>query len=152
MGIASITPYIDYTQGNDWKVTELDNMDNFHKPELDGTGFQNLIANNVHWAESPNKALAKQTAWIHYQTAINQCYGHFAIPFDEPNSLAFMTLQRNYEVNANGEIQDFTTYIDPSKYNYAFADNSLTAQNFWLQIGFKCESRRKMAAYQIPNL
>ena len=152
MGIVSITPYVNYSQGNGWIVTNLDNMDNLHKPELDGIGFQNLIANNVHWAESPNKALAKQTAWINYQTAVDEVHGQFAIPKGEENSLYYMTLQRDYEVNENGEIQDFTTYIDPAKYNYAFADNSITAQNFWLQIGFNVKSRRVMAAYQIPNL
>lgn len=152
LGIASITPYVDYSQGNNWIVTELDNMDNLHKPELDGIGFQNLIANNVHWAESPTKALAKQTAWIHYQTAIDECFGQFAIPHGEANSLQYMTLQRNYEVDDNGEIQDFTTYIDPAKYNYCFVDDSFTAQNFWIAIAFDIESRRKMAAYEIPNL
>lgn len=152
LGIASITPYVDYSQGNNWIVTELDNMDNLHKPELDGIGFQNLIANNVHWAESPTKALAKQTAWIHYQTAIDECFGQFAIPHGEANSLQYMTLQRNYEVDNNGEIQDFTTYIDPAKYNYCFVDDSFTAQNFWIAIAFDIEARRKMAAYEIPNL
>lgn len=152
LGIASITPYVNYSQGNSWIMTNLDNMDNLHKPELDGIGFENLIANNVHWRESPEKGLAKSTAWIKYQTAVDQVYGQFAIPKGEANSLYFMTLQRDYEIDEEGNITDFTTYIDPSKYNYAFADNSLTAQNFWLQIGFNVKSRRVMAAYQIPNL
>ena len=40
MGIASITPRIDYNQGNKWFLTELDNMNDLHKPALDGIGFQ----------------------------------------------------------------------------------------------------------------
>ena len=32
MGIMSITPRIDYSQGNKWYMTELDNMNDLHKP------------------------------------------------------------------------------------------------------------------------
>lgn len=151
MGIASITPRVDYYQGNDWFVTNIENMDNLHKPGLDGIGFQDLIENNVVWTGSPNVSLAKQTAWINYQTAFNEIFGQFALN-DEENSLKHMVLRRNYETNGDGEITDFTSYIDPEKYNYAFADNTLKAQNFWMQIGFNVKSRRKMAANEIPNL
>lgn len=149
MGIASITPRLDYHQGNDWFMTNIENMDNLHKPGLDGIGFQDLIENNVIWQGSPNVSLAKQTAWIQYQTAFNEVFGQFAEEGDD--SLQHMVLRRNFEVR-NGEIQDFTSYIDPSKFNYAFADDTLKAQNFWMQIGFNVKSRRKMAANEIPNL
>lgn len=154
LGIASLTPKIDYYQGNHWFLTEIENMDNFHKPELDGIGFANLIANQVHWADSRNKALAKTTAWINYQTAINEVYGYFAEPEDDTSykSLGHMVLRRDYETDTNGNIIDFTTYIDPEKYNKVFAGNQLTDQNFWIQIGFDVKSRRVMAAYEIPNL
>lgn len=154
MGILSITPRVDYHQGNKWYMTNLDNMDNLHKPGLDGTGFQNLIANNVHWKASRNQALAKQPAWIEYTTAVNEVFGQFAKDeeFDPEDNLSQMVLRRNYEVNEQGQITDFTTYIDPSKFNYAFAVNDLKSENFWIQLGFKCESRRKMAATEIPNL
>ena len=153
IGIASITPRVDYHQGNKWFMTDIYNMENFHKPEYDGIGFQNLIANNVVWSESPDNALAKQTAWINYQTAVNEVYGDFAKDIEgEENSLYFMTLRRNYEVDSNGEIQDFTSYIDPAKYNYPFANPELTAQNFWIQLGFNVKTRRVMASYEIPNL
>lgn len=153
LGIVSITPRIDYHQGNKWYMTDIFTPENFHKPEFDGIGFQNLIANNVHWASSPNQALAKQTAWINYQTSYNEVFGNFAKDEEnEENSLYFMTLRRNYEVDNNGEIEDFTSYIDPSKFNYPFAGNELTEQNFWIQLGFNVKSRRKMASYEIPNL
>lgn len=152
IGIASITPRIDYHQGNKWWATELMTMDDFHKPGFDGIGFQNLIANNVHWSDSPNKALAKQTAWINYQTAVNDVYGQFALDEEDDDSLYHMVLRRNYETNQAGEITDFTTYIDPSKFNYPFVSEELTAQNFWIQLGFNVKSRRKMAANEIPNL
>ena len=47
---------------------------------------------------------------------------------------------------------DNTSYIDPSKYNYIFAETSTESQNFWVQIGFGIEARRVMSAKQIPNL
>lgn len=152
MGIVSITPRVDYYQGNDWFLTNVRNMDNLHKPGLDGIGFQDLIENNIVWTGSPKVSLAKQTAWIQYQTAVNEVFGQFALEDDDENSLHTMVLRRNFETNEKGEVTDFTSYIDPSKFNYAFADNSLKAQNFWIQIGFNVKSRRKMAANEIPNL
>ena len=52
----------------------------------------------------------------------------------------------------NLSIQDLTTYIDPAKYNYIFADTSLDAKNFWVQLGIEAKVRRKMSAKVIPNL
>lgn len=153
IGICSITPRVDYHQGNKWYMTELDNMDNLHKPEYDGIGFQNLIANNVHWRASKEQGLAKQTAWINYQTAVNEVFGDFAKADEgEKNSLFYMSLRRNYEVDGNGNITDFTSYVDPRKYNHIFANEDIDAQNFWVQLGFNVTSRRLMASYEIPNL
>ena len=42
IGIASITPNVDYSQGNDWDMMQLDTMDDLHKPQLDGIGYQDL--------------------------------------------------------------------------------------------------------------
>ena len=42
MGIVSLTPRLDYSDGNDFD-TYLDSMDDFHKPTLDAIGFQELI-------------------------------------------------------------------------------------------------------------
>ena len=42
MGIVSITPRIDYSQGNDWSVN-LMTLDDLHKPQLDEIGFQDLL-------------------------------------------------------------------------------------------------------------
>ena len=81
-------------------------------------------------------------------TAICEAYGSFAMP----NETMFMTLNRRYSHDTNGNIKDLTTYIDPTKYNYAFADAKLTAKNFWVQIAIDCIARRKMSAKVIPNL
>ena len=45
-----------------------------------------------------------------------------------------------------------TSYINPEDYNFTFADASLDAQNFWVQLGFGVKARRVMSAKQIPNL
>ena len=155
MGIVSITPRIDYSQGNRWDVN-LKTMNDFHKPALDEIGFQDLITEQQAWwttehtgTEWEQKSAGKQPAWLNYMTNYNRCYGNFAIKSDS----MFMTLNRRYETTVGGrEIIDLTTYIDPSKFNFVFADTSLDAQNFWVQIGTDITARRKMSARLMPNL
>ena len=102
----------------------------------------------------PNKketAAGKTVAWINYMTNVNRTYGNFAINDNE----AFMALNRNYEMDKSGNnysIGDLTTYIDPVKFNYIFADTSLEAMNFWVQTKFDIKARRLISAKQIPNL
>ena len=93
-------------------------------------------------------ALGKQPAWLNYMTDFNRVYGNFA----DPDNEMFMTLNRRYEMDENYRIADLTTYIDPSKFNYIFAQTELDAQNFWVQIACDITARRKMSAKVIPNL
>lgn len=153
MGIVSLTPRIDYSQGNEWDVN-LTSIGDFHVPNLDGIGFQDLNAEELHWSETrmnaytpTYKAVGKQPAWINYMTSVNKVYGNFAIKGQE----MFMTLNRNYSVISTG-IKDLTTYIDPVKYNQIFAYTSRDAQNFWVQIRIGINARRKMSAKVMPNL
>ena len=163
IGIASITPRIDYSQGNKWFMTELQTIDDLHKPALDGIGFEDLLQERAAWWGSyydtdgnlHKMAFGKVPAWINYMTSLNETYGEFA----EQSKLMFMTLNRQYEsitedkdLKTREGIKDLTTYINPTKYNYTFADTDLTAQNFWVQIGIKCIARRVMSAKVIPNL
>ena len=155
IGITSLTPRIDYSQGNKW-WTRLETMNDLHKPALDGIGFQELITDEMAaWDTDVDssgvptyKSAGKQPAWIEYMTAISEAYGSFAMP----DETMFMTLNRRYSHDSMGNIKDLTTYIDPAKYNYAFADAKLTAKNFWVQIAVDCIARRKMSAKVIPNL
>jgi hypothetical protein len=154
MGIVSLTPRIDYSQGNKWDVN-LSTMDDFHKPQLDEIGFQDLITEQMAWwtthkvgAQWVQKSAGKQPAWINYMTNYNRTYGNFA----NANKEMFMTLNRRYEIDANGDIKDLTTYIDPSKFNFIFAETQIDAQNFWTQIGCDITARRKMSARIMPNL
>jgi hypothetical protein len=156
IGIVSLTPRIDYSQGNKWDVN-LKTMDDFHKPALDEIGFQDLYTDQLAWwdteinnttDEITFKSAGKQPAWINYMTNVNQVRGNFA----EQTQQMWMTLNRRYENGIGNQIEDLTTYIDPSKFNHIFADARLDAQNFWTQIGVNIIARRKMSAKLMPNL
>ena len=81
MCISSITPRIDYSQGNDWD-TELFTMDDLHKPALDGIGYQDSINGEGawwadYWNANPNinqTSAGKTVAWINYMTNVNRTF------------------------------------------------------------------------------
>ena len=155
MALGSITPRIDYSQGNKW-WTRLQNMDDFHKPTLDAIGFQELITEEAAaWSTETTEnythtyqSLGKQPSWIEYTTDVNETYGEFAAGMP----LAFMCLNRVYEENTDHTIGNASTYIDPTIYNSIFAESRLSSQNFWVQVAFDVTARRVMSAKQIPNL
>lgn len=155
MALGSITPRIDYSQGNKW-WTRLETMDDFHKPTLDAIGFQELITDemaawNTELEENYKciySSLGKQPSWIEYTTDVNETYGEFAAGMP----LAFMCLNRVYEENTDQTIGNASTYIDPTIYNNIFAESRLSSQNFWVQVAFDVTARRVMSAKQIPNL
>lgn len=153
--IASLTPRVFYTQGNEFYMTDQFSMDDWHKPALDGIGYQDLVGERLNWhntiiqgatglapATIYRDQVGKLPAWMDYMTNIDRAYGDFA----ENDGKGYMILNRNYTD------YDFTTYVDPSKYNYVFADASLTAQNFWLFFIMKIKARRLMSARIIPNV
>ena len=130
-----------------WKT-----MNDVHKPALDMIGFQDLTLEKAAWwtethsetEGTKQKSVGKTVAWVDYMTNHNKNYGNFASGENEN----FMTLDRNYSL----ETKDFTTYIDPAKYNGIFADQSRGAMNFWVQIGVNWKVRRKISAKSILNL
>lgn len=157
MGIASLTPRICYSQGNAFYM-DFDTADDFHKPSLDGIGFQDLLVERMAFNGTqiyPNGVIqqrlsaGKQTAYIDWQTDVDRCYGDFALE----QGRSYMVLNRDFGVHENtARPTDITTYIDPKKYNYIFADSNLEAQNFWAFIKVENKARRLMSASQIPNL
>ena len=155
MCICSITPRIDYGQGNTWD-TYLKTMNDWHKPALDGIGYQDSLNGERAWwtdylSDGPllaRTAAGKTVAWINYMTNVNRTFGNFAPEMPE----SFMVLNRNYSMDNKGQIEDLTTYIDPVKFNYIFADTNLDAMNFWVQTKFDIKVRRLISAKQIPNL
>ncbi len=159
MAIVSLTPRVFYSQGNRFYMTELDSLNDLHKPEMDGIGFQDLIGERMAWWDtiiSPSSTtilhrskIGKLPAWIEYMTAYDRAYGDFAKEYGKSS----LCLLRNYERgSAAGSIGDATTYIDPQKFNYSFAYQALDAQNFWCMIGFNIKARRLMSARLIPNV
>ena len=160
MGIGSITPRIDYSQGNEF-YNEFLTLDDIHKPALDGIGYQDSLNWQRAWWDDNRMenngrlqpSAGKTVAWLNYMTNINRTFGNFAIN----NNEAFMVLNRNYEMSPSAgtnetKIADLTTYIDPVKYNYIFAETNLDAMNFWVQTKFDIKVRRLISAKQIPNL
>lgn len=155
MALGSITPRVDYSQGNKW-WTRLESMDDFHKPTLDAIGFQELITDEMAaWNTGFNdnykpeyQSLGKQPSWIEYTTDVNETYGEFAAGMP----LAFMCLNRVYEEGEEWTLDNASTYIDPTIYNSIFAESRLSSQNFWVQVAFDVTARRVMSAKQIPNL
>ena len=107
MCICSITPRIDYSQGNTWD-TYLETMDDWHKPALDGIGYQDSLNGERAWwtdytEEGPlvgKTAAGKTVAWINYMTNVNRTFGNFAPGMNE----SFMVLNRNYSITAQQQI------------------------------------------------
>ena len=143
--ITSITPRVDYFQGYDWDM-ELETMNDLHKPQLDGIGFQDRLYKHVNGncaLQEREKSIGKQPAWIEYMTNVNKTFGNFALIENE----GWMCLNRIF-----GDINTYTTYVQPHLYNNIFADTDISAQNFWVQIAFNTNPRRVMSAKIIPNI
>lgn len=145
IALASITPRVDYSQGNDWD-NDLDTMNDIHKPQLDGIGYQDLMQKWMHGGANEEAAVGKTVAWINYMTNVNKSYGNFAVGENE----SYMCLNRVYELGEDGEIENTTTYINPKEFTGTFATNELGNMDFWVQLGFGVETRRVMSAKQIP--
>lgn len=166
MAIASLTPRIDYSQGNKfYYLDDFSTFDDLHKPQMDGISYQDVPCETMAWWSRmkltetgvyKNYSAGKTPAWMFYMTNYNEVHGDFMAG----ETLNLMVLNRNYEFNRNidgyargaSPINDLTTYIDPTKYNYAFSDGKITAQNFWVQIAHRCELRRKISAKVIPTM
>ena len=88
-------------------------MDDWHKPALDGIGYQDsLNGERAWWTDyiSESKSLSKTAAgktvaWINYMTNVNRVFGNFAPEMPE----SFMVLNRNYSMDNKGQIEDLTT-------------------------------------------
>ena len=145
IGIASITPRVDYSEGNPFD-NYWDTLDDVHKPQLDGIGYQDLICSKLDGKASRVKSIGKQPAWIDYTTNYNKTFGDFAAG----ESMEYMVLNRVFNTEWNEDIKA-SSYIQPELYNNIFATTGNQERNFWVQIGCKIEARRVMSARQIPN-
>jgi hypothetical protein len=128
-------------------MMQLKTMDDLHKPQLDGIGYQDLLSQQMHGRALLNEAIGKQPAWLNYMTDVNKTYADFAAGEAE----SYMVLNRVYDVDEKtGQITNPSTYISPKDYTYIFATNADTNRDFWVQIGKKIIARRVMSAAQIP--
>ena len=153
MGLVTITPMVDYSQGNDFDLN-LFTMDDLHKPALDGIGYQDLMNEQRAWWTAEQNGITitdttpgKSVAWIDYMTNFNRTYGNFATGESED----FMVLNRNYERDDNNGISNGSTYINPQEHIDIFADTALDSQNFWVQTACEITRRGNYSAKQIPN-
>lgn len=158
MTIASVCPRVDYFQGIKSYMYHR-RLSDVHIPTLDGIGFQDLLVDNFYAQSTVGStalggsvdyslAYAKQPAWTEYMTDVNEVHGDFA----EPTKLMYLTLARRFGGVGTSQANDFTSYVFPHYYNYAFADSSLTGQNFWLQCSFKVYVKRAISKRVMPNL
>lgn len=166
MAIASLTPRVDYSQGNKfYYLDDFSTFDDLHKPQMDGIAYQDIPTETMAWwsrmkltedGDYKVYSAGKTPAWMYYMTNYDEVHGNFMAG----ESLDLMVLNRNYQFNRGisdwarmkAPIEDLTTYIDPVKFNYAFSDGKITAQNFWVQIAHRCELRRKISAKVIPTM
>lgn len=155
MAVAVIRARIDYSKGNSF-IADLKTMDDFHKPEFDQIGFQDLVTDWMDYRstkitelnEVEFMSIGKQPAWTHYTTDVTTNRGNFAIE----NNQMFMVMDRRYTFDyEEKEISDFTAYGDPSKFNYMFAETKLDAQNFWCQFRFKVSKRTVQSSRVMPT-
>lgn len=155
MIIGSIVPRITYSEGNKWYM-ELENMGDLHQPALDAIGFQDLTTEEfAAWdtivndnGNTQKHTIGKQVSYQELMTNVDESFGSFSAG----GELEYLSINRKYTPNKDGDIQDATTYIDPQLYNTPFAVKDLLAKNFWVQCQIDCVARRVMSAKQIPNL
>lgn len=170
IGLFSLTPRLDYSQGNTAQM-DMVNMTHLHNPYYDQIGFQDLPLEWMYWigtqkgdntagSATIKQTIGKQPAWTHWQTDVNKVRGLFASKDDK----MFMVLNRRWEakwtVDASDPlnilnkltIKDPTTYIDPVKYNFIFADTEITAENFEVQIDVEHIARMVMSGQIMPRI
>ena len=71
IGITSLTPRLDYTQGNQWDVN-LISIDDLHKPALDGIGFQDLDAEQLNYVKTHEQLNQQKQQAIQSLTLTNR--------------------------------------------------------------------------------
>lgn len=164
IGIFSITPRLDYSQGNKW-FNRWRTLRDIHMPELDGIGYQELITDEfaafdtirdangdpiTASGDTGYKSIGKQPAWQEYRTNQNEVHGDFT----PGRPLDFMVNNRDYAHDpVTGALIDTTTYVDPTKYSRVFASSELPDTAWaWVQLGIDTKARRIMSNKIIPNL
>lgn len=151
----TIEPYPDYYQGNDPMLSKTQFIDRF-TPSMDRMGFQPLqieqlnVVGNISagdpvvssdgsatafgslgtWIEDPEMSVGQQPAWQEYKGMVSRVRG------DVADELRYWTLARDVDAG------QYTTYIEPSQFMYAFDDTSADSRPFIVQCGFSIRAKR----------
>lgn len=161
MIIASLVPNVDYYQDlhREWRKTMFSDC---YVPALGQIGMQDLqvyemeavhaASSNVdtgdQWRLEYDGGLFKQPAWIEYMTDWNRCHADFT------STLRYWTLSRTFAVPESEEypLRNFSSYVSPWLYNYAFADTSPDAHNFQVQFKIDAKFKRCIGKRVMPTL
>lgn len=169
----SIVPEPDYFEGLHKSATKIFFSDEFN-PQLDRIGWQPIFESEYYalgkdysnyqvpigdvyvptpWDNdvyNPFKtSFVYQPAWLEYMTRTNELHGEFA------TTLNFWTLGRTFDRSTiDGNPSDITptAYIYPGDFSTPFVDQSVSAQNFMVQVGFDLFAKRAISKKLMPNL
>lgn len=164
MLILSLVPRVDYFQGIAPDLMKTKLADTF-VPAKDCIGFQPVMqsqlcalpaldsaGNPIPWdgSDSPfNVSLGYQPAWTEYTTAVNRLHGDFC------STLNYWTLSRQFQYKTAQDsptTTDFSSYVNPALFNFAFADTSPSAENFLVQCSFDLKMRRPISKQSMPRI
>ena len=148
MAIATLVPRVDYYQYTDRYVRHTKLSDMF-RPDFNGIGYQDVLVSDLNtefpegWDASVAvaiennpfvQAVGKQPAWIEYMTAVNKVRGTFCTT--EKSWVLARDMRANTDPDGTlspAQNTSFSAYVDPADWNQPFADQSVTAQNFYAQ-------------------
>lgn len=161
--IITIVPNVYYSQGFEMETLATKFSDKYN-PEFANENFVGvpravlgaLCDRTDGEPQSANNLFTtygRTTSWWHYQTDTNRSYGELSAN----GSLRPWILSRNFYESRSDSIsasENFSNspYCYPHHYNYAFADTSLTSQNFIVQFGADINVSRIMPSYNQPTI
>lgn len=154
MGIMSIVPEVDYSQGIE-RTVRYTMFGDIFTPAMSKLGFANMERSEfcaiLPTDSSPAVGVVagRNVHWYEYMTDVNRTYGAFSVG----RSLEHWTLNRQYlrdvTVDAGNEqiVFDPTTYIIPFDWQYMFAYQSPGAQNIFVQVAMEANFVRCVPKY-----
>lgn len=167
--ILHILPNVYYSQGIEQEVMATKFMDKYN-PEFANENFvqiprfclaalpnKNSEGKPSFMGNSFTQGYGRTTSWWYYQTDVNRSYGDLSAL----GSKSSWTLNQDYFLRqefVENPVSDKSQYFDPSTYcyphrfNYAFAEQSPTSQNFIIQFGIDVNANRLMPSYSQPEI
>lgn len=177
MCIATLVPKVSYCQGVAPYMLKTDLME-LHSPQLERIGFQTLPeayatmigefrkttdqSGTSTFTFTPSNRTKSgygyQPAWTEYRTALDRNVGDFG----ELGDLNYWVINRRFTTSyqwssSSQEIvvdssDNFSSYIFPSHFSYPFADQSVDAENFLVQVAFDIKAGRPVGKQVMPTL